>query len=113
MTIAIYEPLIEELRKRSICCYFQNPAQLVVSREQGPAWPFGSNSFWVCHEAGVWYLSTWAPCVYRVLATANLADLCTDFVNRGTVALAAVPVDLVTQYDLIELSPTEMDAFFS
>ncbi len=108
----VHDPLLEELETRSLCAYFQNESQLVISREPGPAWPFGNNSFWVCHEAGQWYLSTWAPCVYRVPVTANLADLCVDFANRGTRALAAVPDDLVAQYDLIELSANEMHAFF-
>jgi hypothetical protein len=96
--------LVEGLHGRSIHTHFQGPGQLVVSRQQGPAWPSAGNSFWIGRVQGQWYLCTWVPVCYQVPASAALVSLCTDFADRGTCAQDAVPVDLVEGYGLAELT---------
>ena len=60
----VYKPIIEGLRTRCVCTYFQGEDQLVISRQHGTALPFSGNSFWLSNQQGVWYLCTWAPNAY-------------------------------------------------
>ena|SRR6266446_3064828 len=105
-----YKLLIEALQGRSIRCYFQSADHLVVSRQNGPTFPFAGNSFSICHDHDGWYLWTWAPHVYRVPKSASLVDLCSEFVDRGDSAQVVVPADLMERYNLVELTPEELDA---
>src|SRR5438874_1023997 len=102
-----YKPVVDGLHQHSMWTYFRNPDQLVVSRQPGPAWPSGGNSFWVSRQQGQWYLGTWAPVCSRVPAEADLVALCAEFVGRGKWAQASVPADLVERYHLVELSSPE------
>ncbi len=86
MTNEVYKPIIEGLRARSVCTYFQSEDQLVVSRQRGPVLPFNGNSFWLSNQQGVWYLSTWAPIAYEVAPETDLLSLCEEFVDVGSCA---------------------------
>jgi hypothetical protein len=108
-----YAPLIAALVDRSISVYFQNPDQLVISTQRGPAFPFAGNSFWVSCKGGRWYLCTWAPVCYELPANADCAALCAAFVTRGRCAQTFVPPDLVQKYGLRQLEGDEFDRLFS
>jgi hypothetical protein len=105
-----YRPLIEGLRQRSLHCYFQNPDQLVISRQRGPVFPFAGNSFWVSRHQGQWVLGTWASVCYLVPADADLASLCTEFASHGDSAQVVVPGALVARYRLAEVREDELFA---
>jgi hypothetical protein len=103
----VYAPVVAGLRERSVRCWFQNPDQLVLSRQAGPAWPYGGNSFWTTYRQGEWYLCTWAPMIYRMPADIDRLELYVAFVDYGTGAQARVPADLVERYRLVELPDEE------
>lgn len=107
-----YRPLIEGLRRQSIHCYFQNPDQLVISRQNDPAWPSSGNSFWVSLQRGQWYLCTWVPVCYRVPPSADLIALCSEFVDHGDSAQPKVTAELAARFQLVKLSEEETNELF-
>src|SRR5947209_164613 len=98
-----YTLLADALASRSIRTYFQTEGQVVVSYQADPAWPNRGNSFWVTHTGGCWYVCTWVPVRYRVPATADIVEVCADFVARGTQVQPVIPEDLVLKHGLTRL----------
>jgi hypothetical protein len=92
-----------------ICCQFQEPGQLVVSRQSGPVWPNRGNSFWVAQSAGQWYLFTWAPTGYRIPETVNVAAVCRACMTGHETAMGEVPREIGEQFGLIRLSDAEAE----
>jgi hypothetical protein len=109
----LYKPLIAALAKRSVSAYFQNADQLVISKQQGPAFPFAGNSFWVSRKRRRWYLCTWGPVCYEVPGKADFVALCTDFVSRGRCAQTVVSADLIESYRLRQLPDEEFEQVFA
>ena len=56
-----YISLTEALATVGLTAQQSRPDQLIVSAQQGPVWPNTGNSFWLSHNQGTWYLSTWLP----------------------------------------------------
>jgi hypothetical protein len=108
----VYKPIVEGLRARSVCTYFQSEDQLVVSRQRGPVLPFNGNSFWLSNQQGVWYLSTWAPIAYKVAPETDLLRLCEEFVNVGSCAQNEVPTHIVDRLGLTRLSVEAFEELF-
>jgi hypothetical protein len=104
-----YEQLSTALAAHEICCEFQAPGQMVVSNQSGAIWPDRGNSFWVTQFDGAWYLFTWNSVGYAVPLESDLASLCRVCMERGTVAMYAVPPDIAQRFALRELDGEEAD----
>lgn len=108
----VYKPIIEGLRSRSICTYFQGEDQLVLSRQRGPVLPSRGNSFWLSNQQGIWYLGTWAPIAYSVAPETDLLGLCEEFVDVDSGAQVEVPTHIVERFQLTRLSDEEFEKAF-
>jgi hypothetical protein len=104
-----YQPIIDRFTGSEVRGYFQQPNQLVLSLQEGPAFPSPGNSFWVCTLDGNWYVSTWAPRYYRVPDMAHLLSFCEAFVHFGDRAQGAVPKEFVDKYELQEVKDADFD----
>lgn len=102
-----YVLVTKVLSAHSINAYIQTDNQLVIARQEDPAWPDKGNSFWITYVGGQWYLCTWVPVCYRVPAVVSITQLCIEFVERGNSAQPVVPDDLVFKYGLSRLSEKE------
>jgi hypothetical protein len=107
-----YATIIDCLRSRSICTYLQSPDQLVVSRQRRPVLPSGSNSFWLSHQRGRWYLCTWAANCYALPPESDLVGLCEEFLDYASCAQSQVPPRLVDRFELTKLSHHEFEDIF-
>jgi hypothetical protein len=107
-----YSYVISGISKQGIKSYFQNERQLVVCRQEDPAWPHKGNSFWISNKDGEWYLCTWALFCYRLPFPERIIELCSDFVMAGETAQAEVPKDMVANFSLIELDFSEASELF-
>lgn len=107
-----YSELAETLGRRSIKAYMQADDQMVVSRQPGAAWPNAGNSFWVSFKGQHWHLCTWAPRCYQVPCGADLVALIERFVDCATSAQSAVPLELMTEFGLVELTLEETEILF-
>lgn len=85
---------------------------LVVSVQEGPAWPGPGNSFWLSHQQGAWLLSTWSPVCYRLPYAADIVALCSACMNLSGPAMYRVPTDIVRQFGLQELTEQEFLQLF-
>ena len=101
------------LRERGMSSYQQQPNQLVVSRQRGPAWPNAGNSFWICRLEEHWYICTWAPRHYRVPSEQSVIDVCEAFVDIGTSAQWCVPADLTARFALVETNVDDFDRLWA
>jgi len=90
----------------------QNEDQLVVSSQEGPVWPNRGNSFWLSHNEGLWYLSTWLPVCYRVPAGQDIVSLCSACMSASSSAMYRVPTDIVARYQLHEIDDREYERLF-
>ena len=108
-----YERLADNLAVDGIWCHHQSPDQLVISRQVGPVWPDGSNSFWVTRAGGEWHLFTWTPRGYSIPKMADMASICRAFMAHGNSAVYAVPAELQERFGLRELAEDEVDRIFA
>lgn len=86
--------------------------QLIVSPQQGPAWPNKGNSFWLSFNQGLWYLSTWLPAYYRVPANQDIVALCSACMRIGTSAMYRVPPDILSRFQLQEIDDRQYERLF-
>lgn len=86
--------------------------QLIVSAQEGPAWPNRGNSFWLSWNQGLWYLSTWLRACYRVPANQDIVGLCSACMAIGTSAMYRIPPDIVARFQLQEIDDRQYERLF-
>lgn len=104
-----FSEIEQALQERGISAHRQRRGQLVLSRQRGPAWPDGGNSFWICRVGVAWYVCTWAPCYYRVPRCSPVLDVAEAFVDVGKSAQPRVSVELIARFGLVEVDHDEFD----
>lgn len=104
-----FQFVIDGLRGKGISGYFQQPNQLVLSLQRGPAWPDRGNSFWICYMAKVWHICTWAPRYYRIEDSSRLLEFCENFVRIGDSAQFVVPTDFIARFGLTEVDNEQFE----
>jgi hypothetical protein len=107
-----YISLTEALAAVGLTGQRSSPDQLTVSSQQGPVWPNRGNSFWLSHNQGIWYLSTWLPACYRVPANQDIVALCLAVMAVGTSAMYRVPADIVARFELQEIDDRQDERLF-
>ena len=112
MPLETYEELTKCLKQHGLTGQLQNPDQLIVSAQAGPAWPNRGNSFWLSRKEGAWYLSTWLPVGYRVPPTQDILALCSECMGVGTSAIYRVPPEIISRFGLQELDDSEYERLF-
>jgi hypothetical protein len=108
-----YQRLADNLAVDGVRCHHQSPDQLVISRQVGPVWPYGSNSFWVTRAGGEWHLFTWTPRGYSIPEMADMASICRACMAHGNSAMFAVPAELQERFGLRELDEDEVGRIFA
>ncbi len=103
--------MTKALAKVSLAGHMQGEEHLVVSTQEGPAWPNRGNSFWLSRKEGSWYLSTWLPTGYRVPADQDLVALCSACMG-GSSAMYRVPPEVIQRFGLQELEDSEYERLF-
>ena len=67
------------------------------------------NSFRVSVKGSRWYLVTWSPVFYEVPSCVDLTALCLDCLRASRTPIPAVPPDIASRYQLVEVSEEEYD----
>ena len=67
------------------------------------------NSVRASLKKGQWFLFTWMPIFYRLDAPDDLIDVVLDCLRSGQSILGEVPLEIVTRYELVEVSKAEYD----
>ena len=83
-----YTALTSALNAIDLTGQQMRPDQLVVSAQRGPVWPDRGNSFWLSHQNGTWYLSTWSPVCYRIPAGQDVVAVAHGGTIRAAIAHA-------------------------
>jgi hypothetical protein len=104
-----YDDLREQLTPRGIRVYLNGRHQLVVSTQNGPAFPTVSNSGWVTIATGEWHISTWQPIAYAVPNDVDIAELCTLFVMSSPKVVWQLSDEMVIAHRLRELSEEDFE----
>ena len=107
-----YIALTEALAAIGLTGERSRPDQLIISAQQGPVWPNRGNSFWLSHNEGLWYLSTWLPVSYRVPADQDIVRLCSACMNVGSLAMYRVPADIIARFQLQEIDDRQYERLF-
>lgn len=107
-----YSALTEALAAIGITAQRSRPDQLIVSAQEGPVWPNKGNSFWLSHNEGLWYLSTWLPACYRVPADQDIVSLCSACMSVGSSAMYRLPPDITASYQLQEIDDRQYERLF-
>ena len=107
-----YIPLIEALEDAELTAQRNLPDQLIVSAQRGPVWPNRGNSFWLSHQAGIWYLSTWLPVRYRVPGGKDIVALCCACTAVGPSLIDRVPPEIVARFGLQEIDERQYEELF-
>ena len=107
-----YKPLLDALAAAGLIGQRNLPDQLIVSARPGPVWPNRGNSFWLSHQEGLWYLTTWAPIHYRIPANQDIVGLCSACMAASTSAMDRVPPELVTRFGLQEIDDRQYEELF-
>jgi hypothetical protein len=107
-----YNSLTEALAAAGLTAVRNRPDQLVVSAQQGSVWPNRGNSFWLSHNQGIWYLSTWLPACYRIPVDQNVVALCSACMAVGTSAMYRVPPDIIVRFELQEIDDRHYERLF-
>ncbi len=102
-----YLELDRSLKAKGIGCYVQGPDQLVVS-DENPAMP-STNTFWVTHKNGHWYIGTWLPAVYLVPTDLKISDVCEIVFRSSPKAIYTIDNALAEQLKLRRLTEQEVD----
>jgi hypothetical protein len=108
-----YRLLTAELGKLGLTAQLRGADQLIVSVQQGPAWPDKGNGFWVSHKGGSWYICTWSPACDRVPPAKNIVALCSACMSFGESAMYRVPADIVARFELQEIDDREYHRLFA
>jgi len=107
-----YIALTQALATVGLTAQRTRPDQLVISAQQGPVWPNGGNSFWLSHNQGHWYLSTWLPAYYRVPADRDIVSLCSTCMSVGSSAMYQIPPDIIARFQLQEIDDRQYEELF-
>ena len=107
-----YISLTKALATVGLTAQQSRPDQLIVSTQQGPVWPNTGNSFWLSHNQGIWYLSTWLPACYRVPANQDVVALCSACMAAAASAMYRVPPDIVARFELQEIDDRQYERLF-
>lgn len=112
MATDVYVNLARALGPDGIRCQFQQPGQMVVSRQVGPIWPDRGNSFWVTQVDQRWYLFTWSPRGYLVPEAADMTELCRACMNSTDRAMGTVPDDIIESFALDPLTDEQAEIVY-
>jgi hypothetical protein len=107
-----YIALTEALAAVGLTGQRSRPDQLIISAQQGPVWPDRGNSFWLSHNQGLWYLSTWLPVCYRVPADQDIVSLCSACMRVGSSAMYRVPAEIIARFRLQEIDDRQYERLF-
>lgn len=107
-----YIALTEALATVGLRAQRTRPDQLVISTQQGAVWPNRGNSFWLSHNEGCWYLSTWLPAYYRVPGDRDIVSLCSACMAAGSSARYRVPPDIIFRFQLQEIDDRQYERLF-
>jgi hypothetical protein len=107
-----YASLASALKAIGLSGYQKRPDQMVVSSQEGPAWPNRGNSFWLSLQGGTWYLSTWLPACYRVPAGQDIVALCSACMELQASAMYRMPDEIATRFGLEHISDSEFERLF-
>jgi hypothetical protein len=104
-----YSPLRNELLKDGIQCGINGRHQITVSTQKGPIWPDRGNSFWITCAPGSWFIFPWFSDGYAIPNDSRLAELCRRCMELGGSAMHVIPDEIVTEFNLRELTEDEHD----
>jgi len=104
-----YIALTEALAAVGLTGQRSRPDQLIISAQQGPN---RGNSFWLAHNEGLWYLSTWLPACYRVPADQDIVSLCSACMSVGSSAMYRLPADIIARFQLQEIDERQYERLF-
>ena len=107
-----YSSLVSALKAVGLSGQRKRPDQLVVSSQDGPAWPDRGNSFCLSRQGATWYLSTWLPACCRVPAGQDVVALCLACMGFGASAMYRVPEEIASRFGLERISGAEFERLF-